>query len=61
MLHQSESQSAIKELIENAKKAGMQVSEFTREMLETTNDNIVLAKTAQKRYADIEHLGVLIF
>jgi lysyl-tRNA synthetase, class II len=55
------SQADLKDLIKKAKEAGCTVSEFTREMLETTNDKKVALQTKEKEYADIEHLGVLVF
>lgn len=44
-----------------AKKAGLEVSEFTREMLETTNDKKVIEATSKKKLNEVEYLGVLIF
>ena len=51
----------LKQLRENAKKIDLQISEFTREMLETTNDKQVQDHTAQKNIQDVEHLGILLF
>lgn len=39
----------------------MAVSEFTREMLVTTDDRKVIELTAGKRHQDIEYLGILLF
>lgn len=39
----------------------VEVSEFTREMLLTTNDKKVIEQTKQKNHADVEHLGILVF
>ena len=49
------------ELSLQAKKLGLEVSEFTREMLETTDDKKVIAKIKEKNLSDVEFLGVLIF
>jgi lysyl-tRNA synthetase class 2 len=48
-------------LAQAAKKAGLEVSEFTREMLETTNDKKIAEQTKAKNVADVEFLGVLVF
>ena len=48
-------------LAEEAKKQGLDVSEFTREMIETTNDKKVIEATAAKEKSQIEYLGLLIF
>ncbi|MDO8594849.1 MAG: lysine--tRNA ligase [bacterium] len=53
-----------KELIHLAKEAREQeliVTEFTREMLETTNDKKVIAATKAKNQNEVEYLGVLVF
>lgn len=48
-------------LLENARKQGLAVAAFTREMLDTTNDNVVKEVTAEKTVQEIDFLGVLIF
>jgi lysyl-tRNA synthetase, class II len=48
-------------LIKESKKEGLEISEFTREMLETTNDSKIKEKTKQKKHKDIEFLGALVF
>ncbi len=55
------SNSEIKALAQKAKKLGLETAEFTKEMLETTNDKKVIERTGAKNYADIEHFGILIF
>jgi lysyl-tRNA synthetase class 2 len=44
-----------------AKANGLEVDEFTREMLETTNDKKITEITAAKKFDEIEYLGVLIY
>jgi len=61
MIKQTDSQNALKILITKARTAGLMVSEFTREMLETTNDNKVMAATKEKTFDELEYLGVLVF
>ncbi len=51
----------VKHVIAEAKKEGCEIAEFTREMLETTNDKKVALQTKEKKYEEIEHLGVLVY
>jgi lysyl-tRNA synthetase class 2 len=51
----------IRKVIDAARNQDLIVTEFTREMIETTNDKKVVELTAQKNLADVEFLGVLIF
>ena len=43
------------------KKSGLEIAEFTREMLETTDDKKVITSTKEKSLSDVEHLGILLF
>ncbi len=52
---------ALKKILADAAAAGLKTSEFTREMLETSNDKKVIAQTKEKSFDDVEHLGILIF
>lgn len=61
MLKELGSNEALKGVLSKAEEKGLSVSEFTREMLETTNDKKVIAQTKEKNFADVEHLGVLVF
>lgn len=61
MIKEMDSNDAVKSVIARAGEQGLAVAEFTREMIETTNDNKVLAMTKEKNFADIEYLGVLVF
>jgi hypothetical protein len=44
-----------------AQTKGLVVSEFTREMIETTDDRKVIELTRQKSSSEVEYLGVLVF
>lgn len=61
MIKEVETQAELKKVLESALAEGCQVAEFTREMIETTNDKKVAATTKAKKHADIEHLGVLLY
>ena len=61
MIKIADSNSALQILSANAKSAGLEVSEFTREMIETTDDKKVISKTKEKNFKDVEYLGVLVF
>ncbi len=61
VLKTAQSSAELAALVQTARGNGLVVTEFTREMLETTNDRKVIAATAAKPLAEIEHLGVLIF
>ncbi|MCF7865035.1 MAG: lysine--tRNA ligase [Candidatus Pacebacteria bacterium] len=55
------SNDALKNVLAKANQVGLSTSEFTREMIETTNDKKVIAQTKEKNFAEVEHLGVLVF
>lgn len=57
----ADSGSEIKTILDSAKTQGLEISEFTREMLETSDDNIVKQNTKSKVFSEVEHLGVLLF
>jgi lysyl-tRNA synthetase class 2 len=44
-----------------AKAKGLEVSEFIREMIETTDDKKVISAVKEKNLEEIEYLGVLVF
>ncbi len=52
---------ALRRVVLDAQKGGLEVDEFTREMLETTNDKKITEITAAKNFDEIEYLGVLIY
>ena len=51
----------LQSLSSNAKVQGLEVSEFIREMIETTDDKKVIAAVKEKSMNDVEYLGVLVF
>ena len=61
MIKSMPSGKALRELLAKAKKEKLEVDEFTREMMETTNDKKVIEITATKNFDEIEYLGVLIY
>lgn len=61
MLKSGESSSSLAKLAQTAKEQGLEVSEFTREMIETTDDRKVIELTKKKNLSDVEYLGVLVF
>lgn len=61
MIKETDNSWNLKELVKHAKNHDLEVSEFTREMLETSDDKIVWDKTSSKNYEDIEYLWVLVF
>ena len=61
MIKVAPSGKVLRELLEKAKNAKLEVDEFTREMIETTSDKKVIEITAAKNFKDIEYLGVLIY
>ena len=61
MIKETNSNNSFIELIKNAKDNNLEISEFTREMLETTDDKKVAEKTKLKNIKDIEYMWILIF
>lgn len=61
MIKSADSGKTIKNLLEKAKKENIEAAEFTREMLETTDDKVVKEKTLEKNFDEVEHLGILLF
>ena len=61
MLKAGSSSHELMELASKAKEQGLEVAEFTREMIETTDDRKVIEWTKAKTLADVEFLGVLVF
>jgi predicted transcriptional regulator len=48
-------------LSKKAKEENFEIAEFTREMLETTDDKKIIEITKNKNLNSVEYLGVLIF
>ncbi len=61
MIKQTGSSDEIRKIGDEAEKQGLEVSHFTREMIETTNDNKVLEWTKSKNHKDLDFLGLLVF
>ena len=61
MLKEALNSKEIQKVLDEAKKLGLEIAEFTREMLVTTDDKRIIDITKDKNLKDIEHLGVLIF
>jgi lysyl-tRNA synthetase class 2 len=61
MIKEAGSNRDVLNLIREAKSEGLDISEFTREMMDTTDDRKVVSITKDKNLEDVEYLGVLIF
>ncbi len=61
MIMEATNNEDIIEFISEAKARGYEVAEFTREMIETTDDAKVVEKTSKKKLDKVEYLGALVF
>jgi lysyl-tRNA synthetase, class II len=61
IIKETKSNTDLKRLLGEARTAGLEIAEFTREMLETTNDNKIAEITGGKSSDQLEHLGVFVF
>lgn len=61
MIKSGKSTGELRDVLSKAKDQKLEVTEFTREMIETTNDKKVIEETSKKDFTDVEFLGVLIF
>jgi len=61
MIKEAKYNKEVLDLIKAAKESELEVAEFTREMIETTDDKKVVALTKKKKLKDVEFLGVLVF
>lgn len=61
MIKEVDSNKELIKIIKQAREKELEVSEFTREMIETTDDRKVIAITQNKNLEDVEYLGALIF
>ena len=61
MIKEIESTKEILDFITKAKDSGLDVAEFTQEMIGTTDDRKVLEITKNKNLKDVEFLGALVF
>lgn len=60
-IKETDSNEKIKELIKLSKTHNIDISEFTREMIESTDDRKVSNNTLQKTYNEIEFMWILLF
>ncbi len=60
-IKETDSNEILKELIKLSKSSNIEVSEFTREMIETTDDKKVSSITLWKTYDEIEYMWILLF
>jgi len=61
MIKGAKDNKSILDLVEKAKEKDLDVSEFTKEMIDTTDDVKVVEWTKDKKLKDVQYLGVLIF
>jgi len=61
MIKEATTDKELKTLIKEARNNNLKIAEFTREMLETSDDQKLVAEAKSQNYNDIEHLGILIF
>jgi lysyl-tRNA synthetase class 2 len=61
MIKQATETRDLHELLKQGREANLEIAAFTREMLETTNDNKIKEITSGKTSEEIEYLGVLLF
>jgi len=61
MIKEAKSTEDLTSLVREGRAKNLTVTEFTREMLATTNDKKVIADTKAKNAGEIEYLGVLVF
>ncbi len=61
MIKKTDSSEEIWKLSDEAQEKGLEIAHFTREMIETTNDNKVAEWTKAKEAKDVDFLGLIIF
>lgn len=61
ILKSAQSNEELLYVIRQSRTQRLEVEEFTREMIDTSNDKLVLSLSLEKNFDDIERLGVLIF
>ena len=61
MIKEAKDNSSLMSAINEAREAGLEVVEFTRDMLEITDDTKVIKNAKEKNSNDFEYLGVLVF
>jgi len=61
IIKEADSGKELIDLIDTAKSEGLEVCEFIREMIETSDDKKIAASALNKDISDIEFLGVLVY
>ncbi len=61
MIRKISGKDAIVALKKQAQSQGLMVTEFTREMLQTSDDVKLMQMTKQKNFTDLEYLGILVY
>lgn len=61
MIKEITSRESLMRLLQEAKKQWVEVSEFTREMIETSDDRKVAEITKSKKHDEVEYLGILLY
>ncbi|MCX6723237.1 MAG: DUF2000 family protein, partial [Candidatus Staskawiczbacteria bacterium] len=61
MIKETNNKSDLLELINIAKEKELEVVEFIRDMITTSDDKKIIEKTANTKWEDIDYLGVLVF
>ena len=61
MIKEADSSKDLVKFMASIKEHGLEIIEFTREMLETMDDKKVIDMTKEKKYENIEFLGILVF
>ncbi len=62
VIKESADQTKIKDIFEKVKQdKSIQVEIFTQEMQDTSNDRLVVEKTASKKFSDVKILGILVY
>ncbi len=61
MIKQAENNADMQAIFQNAQKEGLQTVPFTREMLDSSDDKLVVQRIEEKAFSDVEYLWVLVF
>ena len=61
MIKESNTWNEIKDLIKNSRENWLLVTEFTREMLNTSDDDKIIKEYKEKDFDNVEYLGILVY
>lgn len=56
MIKQAENNADMQAIFQNAQKEGLQTVPFTREMLDSSDDKLVVQRIEEKAFSDVEYL-----